>query len=340
MTTTDRRIGGVAAARIVSGAPGDRRAQALRGRHRPEVDVQRPALIVMAAGIGSRYGGGKQLAAIGPSGETLIDYSVYDALRAGFGTAVFVVREDMEATFRRRFDRALGGRCEVFYVHQRLADLPGRVAVSVERDKPWGTAHAVWSCRGAVDGPFGVINADDFYGRGAFEVLWEFLSEEARVDFGLVGYELGKTLSRGGPVSRGICRVDENGYLVTLAERRRVQRRGRDVEYTEDGTTWCGISPEETASMNMWGLRPSVFGELERRFVRFLQAHRGDIAEAEFILPAVIGEMVGEGRVRVRVLQTEEEWLGMTYQRDVSAVREGINELTERGTYPTPLWDS
>lgn len=292
-------------------------------------------LVVLAAGIGARFGRAKQIEPVGPSGEAIVDYSIYDAIASGFGRIVFVVGEGMEARFRERFSY-LSGRCGLSYVTQRLADLPEGFAVPRGRGRPWGTAHALLSCRGEVDGPFGLINADDFYGRSAFASLVRFLTTVGGEEEGaLVGYELEKTVPESGPVSRGVCRVDRSGYLVEIVERRLVERRGGRVGYAEDGS-WHGIPDRAIASMNMWGLPRSLFGELEGRFPLFLRS--ADLLTAEYQLPTLIGELIRDGRLRVRVLRTGEEWFGLTHPEDLSHVREMIERLIDRGEYPTPIF--
>jgi hypothetical protein len=315
----------------------------LGGDLREEADVRGPTLIIMGAGEGRRYGGAKPLASIGSHNETLVEFSIYDALLTGFERVVFVVRAETEAAFRRRFQPLLAERCELAYVRQETDDVPaGFNNVAGGRSKPWGTAHAVWSCRHAVTGPFGVVNADDFYGRGALEVVGRFLrceaSQDEGADFALAGYELGKTLTDFGAVSRGICRTDGNGYLLEIVERRRVERRPHGTSYTEDGTTWHEIPEGTTASMNLWGFGVRVFDELGRGLAHFLQGLSGDTTEAEFGLSTAVGEMVRQGRARVRVLATDARWFGITYRQDIVAAREAIGELTRRGVYPTPLW--
>jgi len=292
-------------------------------------------LVILAAGIGSRFGGAKQVEPVGPSGEYIVDYSVYDALASGFTRIVFVVKEGMGFAFKERFT-PLADRCDLLFVPQRLDDIPDRFTVPPGRTKPWGTAHALLACRGELDGPFGVINADDFYGRSGFVALAHFLSARGGGREGcLIGYRLDRTLSAGGPVSRGVCRVDRSGYLVEVVERNRVMRRGHLVGY-EDESGWHEIPGGAIASMNMWGLPLRFLDELERGFPPFLS--RSDPAIAEYQLPGVIGEGVQEGRLRIRVIRTEEEWFGLTYPEDLTNVRERIKRLIEDGAYPPRLF--
>jgi len=292
-----------------------------------------PTLVVLAAGIGSRFGGIKQIEPVGPNGESLIDYSIYDALATGFGRILFVVQEGMEERFRERFG-TIADRCELDFAFQRLDDLPPGFSVPDRRGKPWGTAHALLSCRGRLEAPFALINADDFYGRSAFDSLARSLSTGGGP--ALVGYPLGATLSPSGPVSRGICRFDDAGYLVEIVERSGLRQEEDRIVY-EDGEGRHGVEGGAIASMNMWGLTPDVLKELDRRFPAFLRG--SDLRSAEYQLPTVIGDLIREGRLRVRVLPTEEEWFGITYHEDLPRVRAAIARLIAAGTYPSPLFD-
>lgn len=307
-----------------------------------------PTLIVMAAGLGSRYGGIKQIEPIGPHGATLLDYAVYDALRAGFGKVVFVVNATIEAPFRERFGTTIERHCDVAYVVQRLTNLPPGFALPPERQKPWGTGHAVLSCRDVVGGPFAVINADDFYGHAAFETLSGYLAsaedKDSFYNYCMVGYVLGNTVTEHGHVSRGVCTVDDDGFLVHIRERTHIKRRGATSEapaavaYTEDGATWIDIPAEAAVSMNIWGFTPSLFGELERRFPIFLENNVQNIQKAEFFLPNIVGDMVRERKARVRVLASDAQWFGVTYKEDRPRVERSIRALIEQGVYPENLW--
>ncbi|HDI11237.1 MAG TPA: nucleotidyltransferase [Candidatus Acetothermia bacterium] len=299
-------------------------------------------LVVMAAGVGSRYGGPKQLEPIGPNGETFSDYSVYDALQAGFGHVIFILNREVETAFRSQVGRRIENHCRVDYVIQRLDDLPPGFPVPSGRAKPWGTAHAVLSCKGLVDAPFAVINADDFYGRGAFVELAAFLrnvgSGSGILEIGLVGYRLENTLSPHGPVTRGVCQVDGDGYLVRIEERRGIQRRGRKIVFPKEDDAWEEVPEGTIVSMNMWGFPVEIFPELSSRFPRFLREHARDIETAEYLLPEVVGELVAEGRARVRVIPTDERWFGVTYREDLADARAAIAELVSQGVYPEKLW--
>ena len=303
--------------------------------------VIKPTLVVMAAGIGSRYGGLKQIDPIGPNGEIIIDYSIYDAIRAGFARVVFIVREEILKEFSAHIGGKLQGRCDVSYVIQRLNDLPSGYAVPEGRSKPWGTAHAIYACRDVIDGPFAVINADDFYGRDAYRLLYDYLvqaSDEGGVyDYCMVSYLLGKTLTKSGHVARGVCAVSDDDCLIEIHERKHIELFKDAPRFTEDGENWVSLSPNSPVSMNMWGFTPSFLSELEPRLRRFLDA-MSDPKRDEYLLPDVVGELITEKRARVRVLPTQEQWFGVTYREDRQRVQEQIRALIAKGTYPRDLW--
>lgn len=304
--------------------------------------MAKPVLIVMAAGIGSRYGGLKQIEPIGPSGEIILDYSVYDARRSEFGKIVFVINRESEGEFRSRIDESIGIHCEVEYVHQDLDNLPDGFQVPAGRVKPWGTAHAVLSCRDVVDGPFAVINADDFYGRTAYKSLSEFLQrskpKKAGYSYCMIGYLLKNTLTEHGYVSRGICTVDPNGNLCEVRERTHIQKFGEVIKYTVDGKDWIVIPPDSVASMNIWGFTTGLFNELDDRFERFLVESRANPTKAEFYLPELVNQLLGEGKAVVKVLPTSDRWFGVTYKDDVERVREAMKKKIDQGDYPVKLW--
>jgi hypothetical protein len=300
-------------------------------------------LVVMAAGIGSRYGGLKQAEPIGPAGELVIDYSVHDALRAGFDRVVLVIRREIEGVFREKVGARLEARARISYVFQELEALPEGFPVPAGRAKPWGTGQAVLVCAPEVAGPFAVINADDFYGADAFRVLAGHLRSARDTgkgyDYSLVGYVLANTLSEHGHVARGVCEVSPDGLLRSIHERTRIQKFPDGVRFSEDGgRTWTGVSPRSAVSMNMWGFTPSVFAELEARFRRFLAGAGGADLKAEFYLPVVAGELVAEGRARITVLPTSARWFGVTYRGDLPEVQAAVRALVERGEYPRRLW--
>jgi len=301
-----------------------------------------PTLLILAAGLGSRFGGWKQIEPVGPSGEIILDYAVYDALRTGFGRVVFIVREEIEKPLRTRFDKPLAGRMETVYVRQELTDLPCGFTAPLDRRKPWGTAHAVWTARNALDRPFAVINADDFYGRTSFERLSGFLqsvdveAQRTPVDFAMVGFLLRNTLSPHGTVSRGICSVSPVGFLESIIERTKIRPEGRDAAYLEDGQ-WQPVSGDAVASMNMWGLTPAALPWLEEYVRRFLE-HSGRDPSAECYLPMFMADILERGLCRVRVLDTPDRWVGVTYSADLDEARTHLARLVQDGVYPSPLW--
>ena len=302
------------------------------------------ALVVLAAGIGSRYGGMKQVDPIGPSGEIIIDYSVYDALRAGFQKVVFVISKAIEGAFRERVGRTIERRCDTAYVFQRLDDVPDGFAVPSARVKPWGTSHATWTSRTEVRGPFAVINADDYYGRTAFAAVAGYLREGIPAaqfsvqDYCLVGYRLGNTLTEHGFVARGVCTLDPAGYLVSARELTHIEQTGDGARYTEDGDHWSELPLETVVSMNMWGFTPAIFGDLAALFPRFLAANAGNIEKAEFFIPNAVADLIHAGRARAKVLPTSEKWYGVTYAADKPKVKEAIARMVRAGVYPAGLW--
>ena len=300
---------------------------------------KQPAFVIMAAGMGSRFGGLKQIEPVDAAGHILMDFSIHDALRAGFGKIVFVIKKENEAAFRA----AVGGRtekkAETVYVFQDTADLPEGFAVPEGRVKPWGTGHAVYACRHAVDVPFAVINADDFYGADAFAKLGAFLrSAEDGEPFGwaLAGYSLGNTLTENGTVSRGICRVDGEGNLVDIRERKKVRANAAAAEYLDDdGETWVSVPASSPVSLNTWGFTPGLFDVLAERFPAFLErAAAEDPLKAEFFLPEVVGSLLREKRASVRVLQSSDRWYGITYKEDKDTVVKAIAAMQAEGRYP------
>lgn len=301
-----------------------------------------PTLVIMAAGIGSRYGGLKQIDPVGPNGEIVIDYSIYDALKVGFKKIVFVIRKEIEDIFREKVGKNIDSRAETVYVFQELSMLPEGFSLPPKRLKPWGTAHAVLCCQDAVNTPFAVINADDFYGPSSFRILYNYLKDVhdkgGVYNYCMVGYVLKNTLSKHGHVARGVCSVDREGFLVDIQERTKIQRFGETVKYTEDGVNWVEISSDSTVSINMWGFTPSIFSELEKRFIYFLRDSSDNI-KAEYFLPEVVGHLIREGRAKVKVLQTEEKWFGVTYREDMPDIQKEIRALISSGVYPASLWN-
>ncbi len=286
--------------------------------------------------MGSRYGGLKQMDPVGPSGETLLDYSVYDALESGFSRVVFVIRRDFEAEFREKVAGRFEDRTDVGCVFQQLNDLPHGFTVPEGRAKPWGTGHAIWCARSAVDGPFLAINADDFYGRAAISGVGGFLARQPAegTDYCMAGYRLETTLSPGGDVSRGMCGVTENGLLSTVKEFTKIRRRDGLIVDEVTGKNFPG---NERVSMNCWGFTPSVFCGLETLFTTFL-TERGHGEKSEFYIPDAVSEMIGGGIATVRVLPVEGQWFGVTYREDRDAVMASLSTLVAHGAYPSPLW--
>lgn len=301
-----------------------------------------PTLVVLAAGMGSRYGGLKQLDAVGQHGETVLDYAVFDALRAGFDRVVFVIRREFEAAFREFVERGIGRHIDVAYAFQAIDELPRPPAVVVERQKPWGTAHAVWSARRRLDRPFAVVNADDFYGRDAYERVAGFLrtpSTDAKNRAALIGFVLANTLSPHGGVSRGVCRQDELGQLVSIEELTHICQTAEGPTNLAPGQPPRRLRGDEQVSMNMWGFFPEVVGELEQRLEQFLATLPPDrAAKGECYLPACIGELVAADRLTVDILPTTGRWFGVTYPEDKPAVQAALRELIDSGAYPTDLW--
>lgn len=298
----------------------------------------KPTLFVLAAGMGSRYGGLKQIDGLGPSGETIMDYSVYDALRAGFGKVVFVIRKDFEEAFRKAVISKYADKvpCEVCF--QSVDSVPEGCTYNPERTKPWGTNHAVLMAKDLIKEPFAVINADDFYGRESFQVLADYLKsvEGTTGKYCMVGYRVANTLSENGSVSRGVCATDENGYLTDVVERTKIEKVGDKIIYTEDGVD-TEISPNSPVSMNMWGFTPEYFEYVEKAFVEFLQT-RGQELKSEFYIPTLVNDMIRSGEATCKVLDTTSKWFGVTYAEDRPQVVMKINNLVKEGVYPEKLF--
>jgi UTP-glucose-1-phosphate uridylyltransferase len=299
-----------------------------------------PTLVVMAAGMGSRYGGLKQIDPIGPNGEAILEYSVFDALRAGFGKVVFIIRKDIEEAFRASVGRRFEKRVAVEYAFQALDRLPSGFTVPAGRTKPWGTAHAVMSAAGIAREPFAVINADDFYGAASFAAMAGHLRgvrESGVAEGAMVGYILRNTLSDHGPVARGICREDAEGCLVDVVERTKIEREGVEARFLDEKGAWQPIPGDAATSMNLWGFTPAIFPLLEEEFARFLRESGGD-PKAEFYIPTPVQCLIAAKRLRVRVLRSGAPWFGITYRDDKPRVVESIRRLVEQGAYPARLW--
>ena len=285
-------------------------------------------LVVMAAGMGSRFGGLKQLEPIYQEDKVLLDFSVYDAMEAGFDKVVFVIKHEIEDDFKRLVGERIARRIKVEYVYQELSDLPGGYTVPEGRTKPWGTAQAILACRDVIHEPFAVVNADDYYGKDAFVKMADFLRENED-DYAMIGYRLANTLTENGYVSRGVCQV-EDGYLTEICERTKIDAACR---YTEDGETYVTLAPDTTVSMNLWGLRPDVFAYIEEGFLAFL-AEKRETPKSEYYLPLVVAELIERDIHRVRVLVAEDKWYGVTYKEDKEGVVLAIGKMVEEGKYP------
>lgn len=296
-----------------------------------------PTLLILAAGMASRYGSLKQIQQFGPSGETIIDYSIYDAIRAGFGKIVFIIRENFAAEFKEIFEPKLKGKVETAYVFQNMDAFVGGHAVPADRTKPWGTAHAVLCAKDAINEPFAVINADDFYGRDAFEKMAAFLKNECKADkYSVVGYELGKTISEHGSVSRGVCGVNESGNLSTITERTKIYLDGGRIVY-EDGDQKTELGAKTPVSMNFWGFAPSVFPISEKMFDQFLTDNITN-PKSEFFIPIVVDQFIAGGMGEVKVIPTSSQWFGVTYKEDAPGVQASLSALVNSGEYPDNLW--
>ena len=307
--------------------------------------TKKPVLVVMAAGMGSRYGGLKQIDPVGSHGEAILDYSVYDAHEAGFESVVIIIKEAIKKDFMDTVGARLANSgVEIRYAYQELDKVPAGYAVPAERAKPWGTCHAVLCAKDAIDGaPFAVINADDYYGKSAFKVIFEQLStvsDDEKQHYCMVGYELGKTVSENGSVARGICQTDENGMLTGVVERTKIEKYEGGIRFTEDdGATWEDLSADTIVSMNMWGFSPAFLRELEIGFPAFLdKALVENPAKAEYFLPLAVENLLKAGKADVKVLTSSDKWFGVTYAADKPLVVAALKEKAEKGEYPDGLW--
>jgi dTDP-glucose pyrophosphorylase len=295
----------------------------------------KPTLLILAAGMGSRYGGLKQIDPVGPNGETIIDYSIYDALRSGFGKLVFVIRRDIEQPFREIVGARFEKHAAVEYVFQQLGDLPPGFSVPAGRQKPWGTGQAILAAADTIHEPFAVINADDFYGANSFHQLAERL-QTGGPDYAMVGFVLRNTLSEFGSVARGVCRMTGDGHLQSVTEVIGIQMDGADAKYTDTAKNVHQLAGDTVVSMNLWGFSPTLFGHLRTQFVEFLQQH-GREEKSEFYIPVVVNTLVETGRERCKVLRSPDSWFGVTYREDRPRVVESIRRLIARGDYPEKL---
>lgn len=298
----------------------------------------KPTLLILAAGMASRYGSLKQIDAFGPNGETIIDYSIYDAIRSGFGKVIFIIREEFSESFRAVFDDKLRGKIEVDYVYQTFDLVPFGINEEIERAKPWGTAHAILAAKDTIKEPFCVINADDFYGLDSYQKMAHFLTSEVSDScYSLMGYVVDKTLSEHGSVSRGICKVDENGFLSNITERTKVYRKDGEVVYEENEST-TPLPNDAKASMNFWGFTPKVFDTAKTMFKEFALAHKNE-PKAEFFIPLLADQLTQSNQVVFKVIPTDSQWFGVTYKEDKPIVQESINQLIQEGVYPEKLWN-
>ena len=315
--------------------------------------MNKPVLIIMAAGMGSRYGGLKQIDPVSDKGEIILDFSLYDAMMAGFEDVIFVIKEENEADFRALIDEREGKHMNVHYAFQKLEDIPEGYKVPEGREKPWGTCHAVMSARHLVNGPFAVINADDYYGPGAFQSMYDFLEKSAeeaakeeaagtkpvQYEFCMIGYELKNTITENGHVSRGVCDVTDGGYLKDIVERTKIMRRDGGIQYTEDGESWVTLPEDTVVSMNFWGFSKDMMTEMVARFPEFLdEALKTNPLKGEYFLPGVVDTLLKEEKARVRVLRSRGKWYGVTYKEDKQTVVDTLQAMKDKGLYPDVLW--
>ena len=305
--------------------------------------MNKPVLVVMAAGMGSRYGGMKQIDPVGRNGQVIVDYSLYDARRAGFETVIFVIKHEIEDAFKAAIGDRVSKVMDVKYAFQQLDELPEGFSIPEGRVKPWGTCHAVLAAKPFINGPFAVINADDYYGPQAFKVMYDYLSthEDGEVyDYCMVSYLLKNTVSENGKVSRSVCQANPDGTLHSVIERTRIETYEGGIHYTEDeGATWVDLPGETQVSMNLWGFGKSFLEEADRRFAGWLTEHLAkDPLKCEYFLPLVVTELLEEGKATVKVLNSTDQWYGVTYREDKPVVVAGIAQKTAEGLYPENLW--
>lgn len=305
--------------------------------------MKEPILVIMAAGMGSRYGGLKQIDPVDPQGDKILDFSIFDAKRAGFKKAIFIIKKENEALFRECIGDAVSRHMEVEYVFQDMADVPDYFTIPEGRTKPWGTAHAIYACRDVIDSPFAVINADDYYGVEAFKVIYDFLTEAKEDDkyhFAMVGYYLGNTLTENGSVSRGCCVSDEAGYLQSVVERTKIIKTPDGAAYSEDdGATFTPISPDCLVSMNMWGFTPGIMKELGISLDNFFKNRvKDNPLKAECFIPIEVDGLLKSGKADVKVLSSKDKWFGVTYKEDKPYVEASVKALKDKGVYPEYLW--
>ena len=305
---------------------------------------KKPALVVMAAGMGSRYGGLKQIDPVDEYGNIIMDFSIFDAKEAGFEKVVFIIKKAIEKEFKENVGKRMERRVQVEYVYQELDKVPEGFEVPEERVKPWGTGHAILCCKDVVNEPFAVINADDYYGKQAFQEIYNQLTsqgDDERYQYAMVGYELVNTMTDHGHVARGVCATDDQGRLVDIHERTRIEKRGDHGAYTEDdGATWVTLPGDTVVSMNLWGFTPSILEELDRRFASFLDREvPSNPLKCEYFLPFVVDELLKEDKAEVTVLESRDRWYGVTYKEDKETVVNAVRQLKDKGLYPEKLWE-
>ena len=306
--------------------------------------MKKPILVVMAAGMGSRYGGLKQIDPVGPNGEVIIDYSLFDARRAGFETVVFIIKHEIEDAFKEAIGNRISKVMDVRYAFQQLDDLPDGYTAPADRTKPWGTSHAILSARDVIDAPFAVINADDYYGPEAFQVIYDYLSTHEDGDvysYAMVGYLLKNTVTENGHVARGICVENADNTLAEVTERTRIETFEGGIHFTEDdGASWTDVPGDTVVSMNLWGFTPGFVTEAQNRFAKFLDKALVEYPlKGEYFLPSVVSELIAENKANVQVLRSHDKWYGVTYKEDKPVVVAAIGEKIESGLYPAKLWE-
>lgn len=309
--------------------------------------MKKPILVVMAAGMGSRYGGLKQIDPIDEYGNIIIDFSIYDAIKSGFEKIIFIIKKQDEKEFKEVIGNRMAKIIDVDYAYQELCNLPKGYKAPPDRTKPWGTGHAILSCLGKIDVPFLAINADDYYGTHAFKMAYDFLSEKMQNEnkpnissFVMIGYELENTLTENGHVARGVCELDSNGYLSEINERTHIEKREDGAFYTEDdGKTFIKIPKNSTVSMNMWGFTPSILEELDNKFAKFLDKNLSENPlKCEYFLPFVVDDMLREKKATIKVIKSPDKWYGVTYRKDKQTVVDAVKELKKNNIYPENLW--
>ena len=306
--------------------------------------MNKPVLVIMAAGMGSRYGGLKQIDPVDSEGHIIMDFSMFDAKRAGFEKVIFIIKKENEADFKEAVGDRMSKYMDVSYAFQELNNIPEGYEVPEGRVKPWGTAHAVLSCIDQIDGPFAVINADDYYGKEAFQLIYDYLAshqDDDKYRYTMVGYELGNTVTDNGHVARGICSMNEKGELMAIHERTRIEKRDGGIAFTEDGgEIWTAVPADTIVSMNMWGFTKSILKEIKEGFPAFLEKGLGENPmKCEYFLPTVVSALLGEERATVAVLKSADKWYGVTYKEDKPVVVEAIQKMKDAGLYPKHLWE-